>query len=434
MDTGLTGTRVRTRRLDMGLRQADLARQAGISASYLNLIEHNRRRIGGKLLSALANALNVDPAELSLGAASGLVRDLSEVAGRARGAEPPPERDRAGEVADRFPGWAAHLVAQHRRIGALERQVAELSDRMTHDPELSGAVHDILSSVTAIQSSSTILTGDQSPDPAWQARFLRNIHEESDRLAEASQSLARVLDLEPATGSDSNPRSAQESLEDWLAARDWHLPEVESPDANALHHLQDQIATEPVARRAVIAGWVDLARADARSLPGATLQAACTDGWPDPAALARATGASMATVLRRLATMPPDKAPGPVGLILGDSAGALTLRRPLDSFTLPRSGAACPLWPLFEAAQRPAQPIRAVVEFAGPPPRRFLTYAAAEPVTQCGYDQAAALRLTMLMRPHDGPVTATTRPIGGACAICPRAECPARREPSLLSR
>ncbi|MEC7668552.1 MAG: helix-turn-helix transcriptional regulator, partial [Pseudomonadota bacterium] len=34
--TGLTGSRIRDRRVMMGLRQADLARQAGISASYLN--------------------------------------------------------------------------------------------------------------------------------------------------------------------------------------------------------------------------------------------------------------------------------------------------------------------------------------------------------------------------------------------------------------
>ena len=44
----LTGGRIRERRIALGLRQAELAPRAGISASYLNLIEHNRRRIGGK--------------------------------------------------------------------------------------------------------------------------------------------------------------------------------------------------------------------------------------------------------------------------------------------------------------------------------------------------------------------------------------------------
>jgi DNA-binding XRE family transcriptional regulator len=44
----MIGSRIRERREMAGLKQADLARRAGISASYLNLIEHNRRRIGGK--------------------------------------------------------------------------------------------------------------------------------------------------------------------------------------------------------------------------------------------------------------------------------------------------------------------------------------------------------------------------------------------------
>jgi transcriptional regulator with XRE-family HTH domain len=55
--SALTGTRIRERRILIGMRQAELARAAGISASYLNLIEHNRRRVGEDVLAALARAL-----------------------------------------------------------------------------------------------------------------------------------------------------------------------------------------------------------------------------------------------------------------------------------------------------------------------------------------------------------------------------------------
>ena len=218
----LTGTRLRARRIDLGLRQADLARSAGISASYLNLIEHNRRRIGGKLLGALSVALSVDPASLTEGADSELLQNLNEITGAqqsrpsTRGGQPPESPE---EFAGRFPGWAAQVTAQHRRIGALEATVANLTDRMTHDLHLSTALHDILSSVTAIRSTSTILTGDQRPDPVWQARFQRNIHEESARLAEASQALAGYL--EEASDARSGTATPQEELEVWLAARDW---------------------------------------------------------------------------------------------------------------------------------------------------------------------------------------------------------------------
>ena len=53
--SALTGSRLRGRRVALGMRQADLAALVGLSASYLNLIEHNRRRI--------ADYFKIDPSE-----------------------------------------------------------------------------------------------------------------------------------------------------------------------------------------------------------------------------------------------------------------------------------------------------------------------------------------------------------------------------------
>ena len=68
----LTGTRIRDRRSVAGIRQADLARQIGISASSLNLNEHIRLRIGGKLLTRVAEVLETAPEMLSAGAEGAL--------------------------------------------------------------------------------------------------------------------------------------------------------------------------------------------------------------------------------------------------------------------------------------------------------------------------------------------------------------------------
>ena len=76
MREGLTGSRIRERRVMAGLKQAELAQQSGISASYLNLIEHNRRRIGGKLLLNIAHALGVEPQALTEGAEAALFATL----------------------------------------------------------------------------------------------------------------------------------------------------------------------------------------------------------------------------------------------------------------------------------------------------------------------------------------------------------------------
>jgi transcriptional regulator with XRE-family HTH domain len=44
------GGKIRALRRQHHLTQADLAQRAGISASYLNLIEHNRRTLGADVL------------------------------------------------------------------------------------------------------------------------------------------------------------------------------------------------------------------------------------------------------------------------------------------------------------------------------------------------------------------------------------------------
>ncbi|MGC8203958.1 helix-turn-helix domain-containing protein, partial [Aliiroseovarius sp. PTFE2010] len=75
------GSRLRERRQMLALKQSQLAKQVGISPAYLNLIEHNRRRIGGKLLVDLSRALDVDPSVLSQGAEARLIDALRAAAG-----------------------------------------------------------------------------------------------------------------------------------------------------------------------------------------------------------------------------------------------------------------------------------------------------------------------------------------------------------------
>ena len=61
----IMGSKLRNLRKDRGLSQIELARKIGISASYLNLIEHNRRRISDPVLAKLAAVLGVAPAILA---------------------------------------------------------------------------------------------------------------------------------------------------------------------------------------------------------------------------------------------------------------------------------------------------------------------------------------------------------------------------------
>ena len=64
MPTSIVGTRIRQRRRELGIAQARLAQTVGISPSYLNLIEWNKRNIAGALLRRVSEALNLPPDEL----------------------------------------------------------------------------------------------------------------------------------------------------------------------------------------------------------------------------------------------------------------------------------------------------------------------------------------------------------------------------------
>ncbi|WP_102107146.1 XRE family transcriptional regulator [Oceaniglobus roseus] len=416
----LAGSRIRARRLDLGMRQADLARRLGISASYLNLIEHNRRQVAGKLLSAIARALETDAAALAEGAEGALLDGLRDAAAGQGGAA---DLERAEDFAGRFPGWAALAAAQARRIAALERTVQTLNDRITHDPHLSAALHDVLSSVTAIRSTSAILAGEGAVDAEWQARFHRNLHEDSQKLAERAQSLVAYLDARE--DEERAPVVPQETFEAWLAARGFHLAEVEAGQP-----LADPGRVGSAAAR-LIAAHAAQVRADAEAVPLSRLRAALERAGPDPAALAGELGADLGRVFRRLAALPEGVGGQPVGLLVCDASGSLTFRKPVPGFEVPRFGAGCALWPLYQSLGQPFVPLRTVVETAGRLPQRFLTFAQSRMDHPGGFGSPPVVEASMLILPAGGTEEAA-RPVGVTCRICPRAGCAGRREPSIV--
>lgn len=436
---GLTGGRVRERRLALGLRQADLARDVAISASYLNLIEHDRRRIGPAVLARLAQALGIDAAALALGSENALIEDLRAAAAVEAGAgagKLRAEIDRIDEFVARFPGWAEVLAQSYRRGEQLERAVAALNDRIAHDPHLSHALHEVLSAVSAVRSTAAILAETEDIEPEWRTRFHRNLHGDTERLAAGAEALVAYLD-----GSDQAAEagiaSPQEEFDAWLAARGWRLAELEAGAdmAAALAALASGAA------RALAGAWVAQVAADVAALPMAQFQAALArrgpdvgpevgpESQPDPAALAAAFGAPILAVMRRLATLPGAE----VGLVICDGSGTLTFRKPVAGFAPPRFGAACALWPLYAALARPMTPITARIATGGRGGQRFRVQAFCQPRYPQGFGGPELREAAMLVWPDPGTEAGAVLAVGSTCRICPQAACPARREPSIIS-
>ncbi len=436
---GLTGSRIRERRMMIGMRQAALARQAGISASYLNLIEHNRRRIGGKLLLDLAMVLGVEPAHLSEGAEAALTATLREAAAKSPTAGI--ELDRAEEFAGRFPGWAQLLSDQHGRIEQLEQSIEALTDRLAHDPHLAASLHEVLSTITAIHSSASILVETKELEREWRDRFHRNIHEDSARLAEGAQRL--VDELDAGTRQDASMTSPQEEVETFIANTALYAPAVEAGDP-----VKDMIADQKFSSAAAMAMAQDrLARLahDAECLPMPRLlralsaERALPDApaeGPNPAKLAAMLNCDTGLVMRRLIALPQsaksELLPSAPGLVIADASGTLLERHEAEGFALPRFGAACPLWPMFYALSQPMIPLRQRVALASRSETNFVTYAIAQPDHLPQPDRPPTYRSHMLIWRCE-PTSEPSQRIGVTCRICPQDGCHARREQSIMA-
>ena len=419
-----TGSRIRARRLDAKIAQRDLAQSVGISASYLNLIEHDRRRIGGKLLTQLASALGLDPALLAEGADAGLVGRM-RAAASAADAETV-EAAQTADLAARYPGWARLIAAQADQIAALQQRAQMLEDRITHDPALATALHGVISAVTSIQSTAAILTGDAKVDADWQARFHRNIFDDATRLAQTSAALIAYFDA-PANAAPVS-LSPLEEMEQALSQTGFYRPAQERGGTAAADDPQLSAGAA-----GLLADYDARYHADAVALPLATFLPAAKAASYDPLRVSAQMGRPLAQVMRRLAALPAQDDAPPLGLLICDAAGVVRLLKSVPGAGLSRAGL-CPLWPIFTALGQPGRAVAAQAVLPGTPDVRLTCHAIADVIPHPdGPHMPPLIEATMLLRPDDGPAAAAAVPVGAGCRLCPRTKCPARREPASVS-
>ena len=410
-----TGSRIRDRRLSLGRKQAALAVEAGISPSYLNLIEHNRRAIGGALLTRLAEALETDRAALSEDGDADLVEAMNAAA-----EEMDPEaRGQAGDLARRHPDWARLVVRQATALAAQARTIEALSDRLTHDPALAEAMHELLGAVSVVRSTASILAGTPGLDANWLDRFHGNLDEDSRRLAQGAEAVMGLFERQAARGTGHLLPS--EAVSRFLDARGHRFDALETEGEAAVPGLVADLS-DPAAR-ALAAGMLTGDARDAARLPRALVEAA-----QGPDDLIAAAGGDLALVLRRLGVVDPGR-----GLVVVDAAGAMLRRKPVAGFSLPVIGAGCPLWPVYAALAQPGRPLDTVIETPDGAGWRAHAVAAplAAPHTPARFGAEPVLRATMLLTRATGPGRGA--PVGPGCRTCPREGCAARREPSVLS-
>ncbi len=429
-NSGLTGSRIRQTRISRGLRQVELAANVKISPSYLNLIEHNRRRIGGKLLVDIARELDVETDLLIEGTRATLLSVLEEAALDI--SEIKAETDRTEEFAGRFPGWADLIQAQHNKNLSLLQTVEALLDRLTHDPQLAASMHEMLSVVTAIRSTAAIMASGEEIEPEWQTRFQRNLYEDSQRLAKSAQSLVAYLDETDEGKTAATPTLLKEDFENWLAKRGYYLPELEGAKALSVAKFLAKEGQLTTSDNLQLYAQKFLARyrSDAKSLPRKGLLSVINSRGVKPLEIAQKFGLDLGVVFRRIASLD-EEMDAPCGLVSCDSSGTLTFVKPIEGFAIPKFGAACPYWPLFQSLSRPLTPLAICVLQSGHRGKCFQTFAVAQPASEPSFGQAPLFEATMIILPAEKNPDAI--PVGSSCRICARDACQGRREPSIYT-
>lgn len=444
MATPMLGTRIRERRKSLGVTQTDLARRMGVSASYLSLIEANKRGVAGPLLRAAAEALDLELDELDGAAERRLLATLNEIAQLPEFAALGVEAERTGDMLGRYPGWARAVAALARSERSAVEEASAQADRLAHDPILADTVHSMLTRIAAIRSAVEILTGYSDVPGEERDRFLRILEEEGRTLSDVGEALTAYFEAEGKSGRALTPVDEVEAL---FEAGDGRFAGLDAAAEGLAGGARSWAAARALAREqlageieATVEGArMETAPARARAREKLTDYAAAAILAPmsafapraaelryDIDALAEAFGVDASIVFRRLTVLPE----GPrFGYLRINAAGSMIERRGLPDLVAPRYAAACPLWALYRAQQSPEAVIRQRVVF--PAGHRFVFVARAHCAVAQGFGRPrhyltdmlamneASARLTVYAPDPAVPV----EEVGPACRLCSRRDC-----------
>lgn len=424
MATTIAGIRIRERRRAIGITQADLAERIGISASYLNLIERNKRGINGGLIRKAAEALDLRVEELDGTSERRLIDQLRDIAVDPRISPLKPETELAGEFTGRFPGWARTLSALARSERESTALVDALSGRLAHDPFLGESVHRMLTHIAALRSISEILETVPDVEVEQLQRFHGILAMESLKLSEVGEALAEYFDKAHTNARSVTPLDEIEALFEDQANRFEAIEKEGSSAVDGVLAAAPQMNTASAKSRArkVLEDYADDA---AQTGPGfSKMVERCRY---DLDLIIDQSGLSADLICRRLTALSEEHPQ--FGYVLANAAGSILDLRPIDGFHPSRSAGFCPLWVLAQAVQSSGKAVR---QFVGlPNGQRFVFVARARPTGTARFGTSRHFLTDMLIVSEaDSAKTVyapeqniPVDPVGFACRICPREAC-----------
>ena len=444
-DTGTQiGGRIKRLRRLRKLAQGELASALGISASYLNLIEHNRRKVTVPLLFAIAGHFGVEPGELVESDEGQLLGNLMEAFGDDIFADSDVTNLEIRDLAQSNPAAARAIVKLYDRY----RQMAKSgpSPRALGDPEpfhlatdaISDFLQDNANHFPTLEAAAERIRADidhSGDNFEYGLRaYLSNVFGVDVQLASLAHGIARQMDKGGNRLLVSDLLPAESAL--FLIAH--QLGQLAaSGEADSIISSSDLPEGDaPELARNVLSAYF----AAALMMPYEPFLRACRDYRYDIERIGRRFGASFEQVCQRMTTLQRKGAAGiPLHLVRTDIAGNISKRFSMSGIHIPRHSGACPRWNIYSAFLSPE---RINIQLSQMPdgqryfciartiakgdhrykaPRRYMSiglgcsvHHAKEMIYSEGMDLLGETQVV---------------PIGVGCRICPRLECGQRAHP-----
>lgn len=450
-DEPQVGGKIRRLRRQRHVAQGDMAEVLGISASYLNLIEHNRRKITVPLLFKIAGYFGIEPGELAESDDSQLVGDLMELFGDDLFADADLTNQDIRDLAFSNPAAARavmRLFDKYKDVkqnGAAEALSGNDEDGQYHlatdaisDFLQENANHYPLLEEAAERVRHDIDNASDSFEQGLRT-YLSNVFGIRCRFASLPHGLARrvtddgrtieIADILP-------PETAMFTL-----AHQAGLLAAETEIDTIIEQSNLPEIDAPALARNVLASYF----AAALIMPYAPFLKSCQQYRYDVDRVARRFSTSFEQVCHRMTTLQRPGASGiPLHLVRTDIAGNISKRFSLSGIHIPRHSGACPRWNVYAAF---LQPGRINVQLSQMPEGETYFCIARSfekgdhrhnsPRRHFAIGLGCHISHAKQMIYSDGIDLSTTTqivPIGVGCRICPRMECEQRAHPPANHR
>ncbi len=440
------GHKLRRLRREEGVTQAQMAHDLGISAAYLNLIEHNQRPITVNVLLRLGDAFGVNIQEFALDDSDAQSGRLREVLSDPLFAELDLTRQDLREAVERVPMIAEALQLLYARyqsggVGQTDSAAAlsgGLLVRPTEVDELLDVLEDRHNHFPQLETAAEALSTEAG---------LRQTHLEADLSRYLAESHGHVVRSMPAgvmeTAAFRHDLHGKRLIFNELAPPESRvfalgLTVAELALRDQMLSLIDGMGIRQAGSAAMMLAALKGYFAAAVMMPYARFAEAALETRHDLDILQARFGTSFEQVAHRLTSLQrPGARAVPFFMLRMDAAGNVSKRFSAGGFPISRYGGACPAWSVVSADQHPGN--LGVDKVQMPDGGTFLTLAKS---IRKGLPQAgrAQRRLTVVLgcsyefAEHvvyaDGLDGRDPAPIGTNCRLCPRTRCEHRAFPA----